>query len=628
MIVVAREPWTIENGCLTPTMKIKRSRIEDGCGAADRGLVRRQQQGGLGMSGPDARQALHALRHGGDRVAAVLQAHGVRTLFTLCGGHISPILSAAKARGIRVVDVRDEVTAVFAADATARLTGRPGVAAVTAGPGHHQHHHRAEERAAGAVAGAADRRRRAHRAAGPRRAAGHRPAAAGGAAREALLQACKRVRDLGPAVAEALALAAIGRARAGVRRVPGGPALRRGLDPPVVCRRRRQGHGHRRPRAALVPEPPRAAHVRRQRRTRTVGRSAQAWRTPRAADSRAAAARARAAEARAAADRDRQPGGGALRPRPTRWPRPCRALGVPVYLSGMARGLLGPRPPAADAPPAPQGAARGRLRAARRRALRLPPRLRQARAPQRHADRRQPQRQGRAAEPPPRHRGASATPGSSSRRWPGPCPKPAARWAGWMRRRCAGATPSARPRSTRRPRLRASTSTRWPSSARWRPRPATTPSSSPTAATSSPPPATSCTRAGRSPGSTRAPSARWAWAPASPSARRWPGPDSEVWIVWGDGACGYGLAEFDTFVRHGIPVIAVVGNDAGWTQIAREQVKMLHDDVGTVLARTAYHEVAEGFGAEGHAGAAAPTEVQPALAAGTANWRARASRCW
>jgi acetolactate synthase-1/2/3 large subunit len=76
-------------------------------------------------------------------------------------------------------------------------------------------------------------------------------------------------------------------------------------------------------------------------------------------------------------------------------------------------------------------------------------------------------------------------------------------------------------------------------------------------------------------------------------------PEAETWIVWGDGACGYGLAEFDTFVRHGIPVIAVVGNDAGWTQIAREQVKMLGDDVGTVLARTAYHEVARGFGAEG-----------------------------
>ena len=76
-------------------------------------------------------------------------------------------------------------------------------------------------------------------------------------------------------------------------------------------------------------------------------------------------------------------------------------------------------------------------------------------------------------------------------------------------------------------------------------------------------------------------------------------PEAEVWIIFGDGACGYGLVEFDSFVRHRIPVIAIVGNDAGWTQIAREQVKMLGDDVGTVLARTDYHAVAAGFGAEG-----------------------------
>src|SRR5690606_25731315 len=76
-------------------------------------------------------------------------------------------------------------------------------------------------------------------------------------------------------------------------------------------------------------------------------------------------------------------------------------------------------------------------------------------------------------------------------------------------------------------------------------------------------------------------------------------PGRGVWIVFGDGACGFGVAEFDTFARHRIPVIAVVGNDAGWTQIAREQVKMLKDDVATALARTAYHEVARGFGAEG-----------------------------
>src|SRR5215510_2024531 len=72
---------------------------------------------------------------GGDKVAEVLQKQGVRFLFTLCGGHISPILVSAKARGLRVVDVRHEATAVFAADAVGRLTGVPGVAAVTAGPG-------------------------------------------------------------------------------------------------------------------------------------------------------------------------------------------------------------------------------------------------------------------------------------------------------------------------------------------------------------------------------------------------------------------------------------------------------------------------------------------------------------
>jgi acetolactate synthase-1/2/3 large subunit len=76
-------------------------------------------------------------------------------------------------------------------------------------------------------------------------------------------------------------------------------------------------------------------------------------------------------------------------------------------------------------------------------------------------------------------------------------------------------------------------------------------------------------------------------------------PESEVWILYGDGSCAYSLAEFDTFVRHELPVIAVVGNDASWAQIARDQVELLQDDVGTVLERTNYHVVAEGFGGKG-----------------------------
>jgi acetolactate synthase-1/2/3 large subunit len=76
-------------------------------------------------------------------------------------------------------------------------------------------------------------------------------------------------------------------------------------------------------------------------------------------------------------------------------------------------------------------------------------------------------------------------------------------------------------------------------------------------------------------------------------------PEAETWILYGDGAAAYSLAELDTCVRHGLPVIAVVGNDASWEQIAREQRDLLGDDVGTVLRRSEYHLVAQGYGAVG-----------------------------
>jgi acetolactate synthase-1/2/3 large subunit len=76
-------------------------------------------------------------------------------------------------------------------------------------------------------------------------------------------------------------------------------------------------------------------------------------------------------------------------------------------------------------------------------------------------------------------------------------------------------------------------------------------------------------------------------------------PERPVWALFGDGAFGFGLAELDSFVRHGVGVVAVIGNDAGWAQIARDQVELLGDDVATVLRRTAYHEAAAGLGALG-----------------------------
>ncbi|KAG7162141.1 Acetolactate synthase-like protein-like [Homarus americanus] len=72
-----------------------------------------------------------------------------------------------------------------------------------------------------------------------------------------------------------------------------------------------------------------------------------------------------------------------------------------------------------------------------------------------------------------------------------------------------------------------------------------------------------------------------------------------VWIIYGDGSLGYSLSEFDTYTRHKTPVIALVGNDAGWTQIAREQVPMFGSSVACDLAYCDYHKAVEGLGARG-----------------------------
>src|SRR5580692_5961494 len=73
--------------------------------------------------------------HGGRLVAQALKRHGTTHLFTLCGGHIQAIYDGCVDEEIRVVDTRHEQTAGHAADGYARVTGRPGVCAVTAGPG-------------------------------------------------------------------------------------------------------------------------------------------------------------------------------------------------------------------------------------------------------------------------------------------------------------------------------------------------------------------------------------------------------------------------------------------------------------------------------------------------------------
>jgi acetolactate synthase I/II/III large subunit len=73
--------------------------------------------------------------HGGDVALAALRAAGVEEMFTLSGGHVFPVYDAAVRQKVRIVDVRHEQTATFAAEGTAKLTRRPGLAVVTAGPG-------------------------------------------------------------------------------------------------------------------------------------------------------------------------------------------------------------------------------------------------------------------------------------------------------------------------------------------------------------------------------------------------------------------------------------------------------------------------------------------------------------
>jgi thiamine pyrophosphate-dependent acetolactate synthase large subunit-like protein len=81
--------------------------------------------------------ALGVEGHGGDHAVAVARAHGVETMWTLSGAHVFPMYDGAVKADppMRLIDVRHEPSAVFAAEATGKLTRTPGLAVLTAGPG-------------------------------------------------------------------------------------------------------------------------------------------------------------------------------------------------------------------------------------------------------------------------------------------------------------------------------------------------------------------------------------------------------------------------------------------------------------------------------------------------------------
>jgi acetolactate synthase-1/2/3 large subunit len=73
--------------------------------------------------------------HGGELAMAALSRYGVSEIFTLSGGHIFPFYDACVKQELAIYDVRHEQTATFAAEGMAKMTRRPGVAVLTAGPG-------------------------------------------------------------------------------------------------------------------------------------------------------------------------------------------------------------------------------------------------------------------------------------------------------------------------------------------------------------------------------------------------------------------------------------------------------------------------------------------------------------
>jgi acetolactate synthase-1/2/3 large subunit len=528
---------------------------------------------------------------GGARLAQGLAALGARTVFALCGGHVSPILVGAARAGLRVVDVRDEAAAVFAADAVARLTGTVGAAVVTAGPGVTNsltalQNARLAQSPLILIGGAAPtvlRGRGALQDIDQRRVV--RP-------HVKWAVTATRVRDLQPLLYEAAE-----RARDGV---PGPVFLECALDllyPERVVREwydaASPGRGGLRRRferwyvrrhlrrmfapaggAPPVPSGARAARPRGRDVARARALLAGARRPVLLLGSQAVLDPGRVAETAGAVGR----------------------LGVPTFLSGMARGLLGRR--------------HAMLRRHRRRdALREADVVILGGVPcdfrldyGRHLGR------GAAVVAANRSRAdarrnrrpavtAVTDPAAFLAALAGDAPD-AAGWADWADALAAGdaarddeiagmaATPGARV--------------------------------NPVALCRAVEEAAADDSVFVLDGGDFAATASYILTPRGPLRHLDPGvfgtlgvgggfalgaaaarPGSELWVLYGDGALGFSLTEFDTFVRHGIPVIAVVGNDASWTQIARDQVDLLGDAVGTVLRHTDYHDAARGLGGEG-----------------------------
>lgn len=528
--------------------------------------------------------------HGGDLVSQVLLNRGVRHLFTLCGGHISPILTAAKERGINIIDVRDEATAVFAADASARLSGIPGVAAVTAGPG---------------LTNTITAVKNAQLAQSP-------IVILGGAAPTVLkgrgalqdidqmklmrphvkyAKTVRRVRDLGPVLEYAFSISQQG--------VPGPVFVECPIDllydEAVIRGWYGQATPSGRSLAARLQRAYLNYHLNRQFAAGVTQPSKHALATP--AQQAPGSLLAKVAAAVEVAQRPVLVIGSQAMLQAAEVQSLASAvanLGIPVYLSGMARGLLGRKHAL-------------HLRHKRRLALRESDCVLLAGVP---CDFRLdygshiPQRAMYISINRSRHDmtmnrkptiGVLSDAGHFLRSLGSACKADCRAWLETLRARD----------DEREDEITAEADTE-------------TEHINPLRLLKEIDAVMDDDSLIVADGGDFVATASYTVRPRGPLSWLDPGafgtlgvgagfamgaklhrPNSEIWIIYGDGAFGYSLIEFESFVRLKIPVIAVIGNDASWSQIAREQVKLLQDDVGTTLRHSDYHLAAESFGARG-----------------------------
>jgi thiamine pyrophosphate-dependent acetolactate synthase large subunit-like protein len=558
---------------------------------------------------------------GGQLIAQSIAAQGVRFAFTLCGGHISPILSGFKAHGVRVVDVRHEANAVFAADAVARLTGIPGVAAVTAGPG---------------LTNTITAVKNAAMAQSPLvLLGGSAPTVLKGRGalqdidQMALMQplvkwmgSVKRIKHIPKLVAEAFR-----QARSGV---PGPVFLECPIDvlyPQSLVREWYGDAGGKNPKSIGQKLLKRYLNWHLDRMFHQAEATQAA--APIGAVPYPGHTGAELKRVRKALEAAQRPlllvGSQCLLDAPSAegLADALRHLGIPVYLSGMARGLLGAQDPLL-------------LRHKRRNALKEADLVLLAGVPSdfrldygNHVRRsstlvginrsradlnlnRRPNigvlgdpgdfLRALAAETPEGPLGGA----SSGDRSADPAAYTRAAWSNWLLQlrardadREANINEQAQQADIPHPEGGAAGINPVRLFRELNP---LLPENSILVADGGDFVGTAAyTLHARGPLTWLDPGAfgtlgvGGGFALGAKCCR----PDAEVWIVWGDGSSAYSLAEFDTFARHGLPVIGLVGNDACWAQIARDQVEILKDDVAVMLSHSDYDRVAQGYGGSG-----------------------------